>query len=346
MTALGLMSGTSLDGLDLCLADFTKNGDGWKFEILEAETIEYSASWLGRLQNAANLSAGDLYGLNSDYGFYLGEKALEFLTKYPQHHADLIASHGHTVLHQPHRKFTVQIGDGRAVKISTGLPVIYDFRSQDVLLGGNGAPLVPVGDELLFSQYDACLNLGGFSNISYKENGRRIAFDICPVNTVLNHFAKLLGKNYDRNGEFAAKGTIIPERLQQLDQLPFYKKQPPKSLGIEWVNECILPLLNDCEPKDALATLTEHAASEIAVTLSTIGAKSVLCTGGGAYNIKLLHRIQELTKTIIVVPDSQIVEFKEALIFAFMGVLKINNEINVLSSATGSSYDHSTGIVV
>ena len=345
--ALGLMSGTSLDGLDICHAAFEKDENGkWNFEILNAITFPYSEELEKKLRNATNISAEELYELNSEYGFYLGEKVLEFIKKFQLKNIDLIASHGHTISHQPEKKFTVQIGDGRALKILTKIPVVYDFRSQDVLMGGNGAPLVPIGDELLFSEFDACLNIGGFSNISFNESRRRIAFDICPVNIVLNKFAQKLGKNFDENGNLARTGKVNLELLDQLNSLDYYQKNPPKSLGIEWVSEHIFPLFENESDLDVLATFTEHAAIQIAQVFEKFALKTVLFSGGGTYNRFLVERIQHRSKTEIIIPSAEIINFKEALIFALMGVLRIKNEINTLSSATGSSADHSSGLIV
>lgn len=345
--ALGLMSGTSLDGLDICHVAFQKDDLGkWTFKILNSATFSYSETWENKLRNAIHLSAEELFELNSEYGFYLGEKVLEFIEQYSLENIDLIASHGHTVFHQPQKKFTVQIGDGRAIKILTNIPVIYDFRSQDVLMGGNGAPLVPIGDELLFSEFDACLNIGGFSNISFKENGKRIAFDICPVNIVLNQFSKHLGKDYDENGDFARNGMINEALLSALNSIPYYQQSPPKSLGMEWVSEYILPRLKTDDPSTILATFTEHAAIQIAEVFNKNKIKNVLFTGGGTYNSFLIERIKMKTQTEIIVPEKEIINFKEALIFAFMGVLRMKNENNVLSSATGSLQDHCSGIMI
>ena len=343
--AIGLMSGTSLDGLDICYAKF-QNIATWEFEILKTETIPYSIKWKNRLQNAILLSAEDLLALDKEYGFYLGEKTQEFISKNNITDLDFIASHGHTVFHQPQRKFTLQIGDGRAIKLTTKKPVIYDFRSQDVLMGGNGAPLVPIGDELLFSQYDACLNLGGFSNISLQKNHQRIAFDISPVNVVLNYFAEKLGKNYDENGDFARNGAINFKILEQLNALTFYQKPAPKSLGVEFVNSEIFPLLKDEIPENIIATFTEHIAEQIAKVFNDNQLKTVLVTGGGTFNTYLLEKIREKSQTELIVPDENIINFKEALIFAFMGVLRLRNEVNVLCSATGSSENHCSGILV
>ena len=341
---IGLMSGTSLDGLDICYAKF-QNATHWEFEILKTETIPYSLEWKNRLQNAIQLSAEDLLALDKEYGFYLGEKTQEFISKNNIVDLDFIASHGHTVFHQPQRKFTLQIGDGRAIKLTTKKPVIYDFRSQDVLMGGNGAPLVPIGDELLFSQYDACLNLGGFSNISLQKNHQRIAFDISPVYVVLNYFAEKLGKNYDENGDFARNGAINFKILEQLNALTFYQKPAPKSLGVEFVNSEIFPLLKDEIPENIIATFTEHIAEQIAKVFNDNQLKTVLVTGGGTFNTYLLEKIRGKSQTELIVPDENIINFKEALIFAFMGVLRLRNEINVLCSATGSSENHSSGII-
>ena len=340
------MSGTSLDGLDICFAKFRRLNSEWKFSILHAETLPYSSVWEEKLKNSIHLNAEELLALNSEYGFYLGEKVKEFITKNSLLEIDLIASHGHTVFHQPPRHFTLQIGDGRAIKILNKIPVVYDFRSQDVLMGGNGAPLVPIGDELLFSEFDACLNIGGFSNISTRNEGKRIAFDICPVNIVLNKFAQLLHQKYDEYGNLAKNGIINEEILATLNSIEFYQKTPPKSLGIEWVNENIFPKLFDETPENILATFTEHIADQIATVFNDYQLKNVFFTGGGTYNSFLLEKIKLKTETEIIVPDKRIIDFKEALIFGLMGVLRFNNEINVLSSATGSSADHCSGLII
>lgn len=342
--AIGLMSGTSLDGLDLCYAELKKN-ENWQFRILNAETISYTSEWKNKLQNAVHLSAENLLALDKEYGLFLGEKVQEFITKHQISELDLIASHGHTVFHQPHRKFTLQIGDGRAIKLITKKPVVYDFRSQDVLMGGNGAPLVPIGDEILFSDYDACLNLGGFSNISFKKNNSRIAFDISPVNVVLNFYAEKLGKPYDANGDFARKGSINHQILEKLNKVEFYQKNHPKSLGIEFVHAEIFPILKDETPENILATFTEHIAIQISKIFNENQLKKVLITGGGTFNTYLIEKLKAKSNAEVVIPEETIINYKEALIFALMGILRINNEVNVLSSATGSSENHSSGMI-
>ncbi|KQR93439.1 anhydro-N-acetylmuramic acid kinase [Chryseobacterium sp. Leaf180] len=344
--AIGLMSGTSLDGLDICYAKFQNKNGHWSFKILKAETVAYNSDLKNQLKNSIHLSSEKLLALHSEYGFYLGDETKKFIEKNRLEHIDLIASHGHTVFHQPQNKFTLQIGDGRAIKLKTGLPVIYDFRSQDVLMGGNGAPLVPIGDELLFSEYDACVNLGGFSNISFKKDQKRIAFDISPLNIVLNKLAQKLGREYDENGDVAKSGIVKKDLLEKLNSLDFYRLAAPKSLGIEWCSQHIFTLTEVEEnTENCIATFTEHAAIQLAKVLNENGLKKVLITGGGAYNSFFVELLKEKTGSEIIIPERQIIEFKEALIFAFMGVLRSLNEINVLSSSTGSSRDHSSGSI-
>ncbi|ATL75900.1 anhydro-N-acetylmuramic acid kinase [Chryseobacterium piperi] len=342
--ALGLMSGTSLDGLDICFVRFEKQ-EAWDFQIIKAETIPYPKSWEEKLRNSIYLSAEELLELNVEYGFYLGKLVHDFMTTHHLKNIDVIASHGHTVFHQPQKKFSLQIGDGRAIKSETGIPVIYDFRTQDIIMGGNGAPLVPIGDEYLFSQYDACLNLGGFSNISFKTESKRIAFDIVPVNIILNKLAQPFGMDYDHEGILARKGKIHEDLLSKLSSLHFYRQPHPKSLGVEWCHENIFPSFENVETLDLLATFTEHIAQQISRVINENHFKNILFTGGGTYNTYLIDKIKAKTKAEIIIPEKQIIDYKEALIFAFIGILKLNNEVNVLSSATGSYKDHSSGIM-
>lgn len=340
------MSGTSLDGLDICFVEFQKEPGKWNFKILKAETLAYSDEWEQKLRAAINLSSEKLLEINSAYGFYLGEKVQNFIQRNSLTDIGIISSHGHTVFHQPKNRFTLQIGDGRAIKIMTDIPVVYDFRSQDVLMGGNGAPLVPIGDSLLFPEFDACLNLGGFSNISFEYNEKRVAFDICPVNIVLNHFAQLLGKKFDANGDIARSGSVNQNVLKQLNSISFYQQDPPKSLGYEWVRKNVFQLFEGLKPEDVLATFAEHAAVQIAAVCKKYSLKKVLFTGGGTYNSHLIELIKRKCDSEIMIPEPQIIDYKEALIFAFMGVLRKNNETNVLASATGSSRDHCSGLIV
>ena len=270
----------------------------------------------------------------------------EFVEEYKIKNLDFIASHGHTVLHEPDKGITLQVGDGNEISRLTNVKVVFDFRTQDVALGGQGAPLVPIGDELLFSDYDYCLNLGGFSNISFNQESIRIAFDICPVNIVLNHYVKKIGYDFDESGRIALTGKVNAELLNRLNSIDFYNKNPPKSLGLEWVQKEVFPLVDSLETvnRNVLRTFVEHIAFQIGKVI--VGDKKVLVTGGGVFNSYLIKRIEFYAKTQITLVDDKLIDFKEALIFSFLGLLKINNEINCLKSVTGASVDHSSGVVV
>jgi len=344
--AIGLMSGTSLDGLDICYVRLSY--PEIQFEIIKAETFPYSDEWKNRLKNSIYLSGEGLTKLDFDYGIHLGKTVHQFLHENQIEKVDFIASHGHTVFHNPQENYTLQIGKGQAIFTETGIKTVFDFRSQDVLLGGQGAPLVPVGDELLFSEFDSCLNLGGFSNISFKQNGKRIAFDISPFNIVLNFLVEKAGKNYDENGNLARKGKLIPQLLSKLNEFEFYKSAPPKSLGIEFCNEFIFPLIKDSPEKteDLLATFTRHFAVQISAVFNQNRLKNVLISGGGAYNQFFMEELKSRTSCEIILPEKNIIEYKEALIFALMGMLKIENQTNIFSSVTGAKKNHSSGLIV
>jgi len=341
---LGVMSGTSLDGVDLAQIHFTKD-DQWNFEIINAKTIPYPDFWKNKLQEAINFNSKDLEELNERYTGYLAGIILDFLKKHDIVNLDAVCSHGHTIKHEPENKYTLQIGNLPQLASLLKLKVVCDFRVQDVALGGQGAPLVPVGDELLFPEYDYCLNLGGFANISTLKEGKRIAYDICPVNIVLNKLTERLGFPYDDEGKIAASGSLVPELLKRLNALPFYAKLPPKSLGLEWVTATVFPLLENSGHKteDLLCTFTEQVAMQLAENFRE-GA-SVLTTGGGTFNSYLLKRVAHYRKIEIIIPAREVIEYKEALIFALLGVLKLRGEVNCLQSVTGAVKDHSSGII-
>ncbi len=344
---IGVMSGTSLDGIDLAHIEFKIKDNQWSFTILECDTVGYSSDWILKLKNAVDFSDTELKILNQEYTKLLGTIISEFISKHQITNLDAVCSHGHTILHQPQNGFTLQIGNLPEIATLTQQTVVCDFRVQDVQLGGQGAPLVPIGDQILFSEYDYCLNLGGFSNISFEENGNRIAFDISPVNTVLNFYSNQLGRDYDDKGQISKTGKRHKHLLEELNSLDFYQKKHPKSLGFEFVKEIILPIIESypISTEDKLRTFTEHIAIQTALALNG-SKKNLLITGGGAYNDFLIERIQHyLPNSKIIIPSKKILEFKEALIFALLGVLKLRNEINVLSSVTGATKDHSSGII-
>ncbi|HLT33274.1 MAG TPA: anhydro-N-acetylmuramic acid kinase [Aquaticitalea sp.] len=341
---IGVMSGTSLDGIDLAYITFNKDAT-WKFEIHLAETVPYDNHWIETLKNLTLLSISALAELDEHYTLYLCGIIESFIKKHQISVLDAVCSHGHTALHQPHNRLTYQIGNLPKMATLLNQKIVCDFRVEDVALGGQGAPLVPIGDELLFSEYDFCLNLGGFANVSTKIDGDRIAYDICPINIVLNYYVNHLGLNYDDKGKLASEGKISKQLLTQLNGLSFYRQSFPKSLGLEWVKTEIIPLINsfNLSTRDVLRTFVEHAAMQICNEINTKTNATVLITGGGAYNDFLIERIERKTPNQIVIPAPDIVEFKEALIFGLLGVLRLRNEINCLKRVTGASKNHSSG---
>ena len=338
---LGVMSGTSLDGIDIAHVTLVRK-DRWSFQIHTAETFPYSAAMKQKLKDAIHDDNTSISSLHKEYTNYLAENINLFITK--NNIANLIAvcSHGHTIFHEPDKGLTLQIGNLPELANLINNRIVCDFRVQDVALKGQGAPLVPIGDQLLFSNYDYCLNLGGFANLSFSSNHKRMAYDICPVNVVLNHYALKLGKEYDTGGAFAKAGTVKTSILKKLNSLDFYHLKAPKSLGIEWVNENIFKILDTIsDSHDIIATFTEHVAIQISNQIKPNA--SLFITGGGAFNTYLIERIKEFTDARLLIPDDIIVENKEALIFAFLGVLKLRNENNCLASVTGALHDHSSG---
>ncbi len=357
----GIMSGTSLDGLDIAHCAFERRNDQWQYEILAAETIDYPEHWQEKLRGAPGLDAPTCHKLHMEYGHYIGTVVGHFLKKNQARRNELIASHGHTVFHQPHKGYTLQIGHGAAIAASARCDTVSDFRSMDVALGGQGAPLVPPGDRHLFPGYSFCLNLGGFSNISFEQEGQRVAFDICPFNFVINALVrkakispgqykvqeKYAGQDghlqYDPDGHIAKTGKTDPQLLKALNKLAYYQQTGPKSLGEEWVLQHIFPLMqqSNLTLPDMLRTWYHHAAFQISKAVKTDKPGKILTTGGGAHNTFFLECLRrQLPEYINVhVPDPQTTEFKEALIFAFLGLLCKQRKVNCLASVTGAKQD-------
>lgn len=342
---IGVMSGTSLDGVDLAELVFSERQGKIQFEILKTKTVAYSNQWVEKLRNSINYFVGELEILNQDYTEVLANIIRNFISENNIQDITAVASHGHTVLHQPHNNLTLQIGNLPKIAQIIGQKVVCDFRVQDVKFKGQGAPLVPIGDRLLFSEYDYCLNLGGFSNISFEENGKRIAYDISPVNTVLNFYALKLGFDYDDKGQISESGSYDKALFDKLNSLSFYEQKHPKSLGYEFVKTNILPTTENYAAETVLRTFTEHIAYQISQNITKNHSK-LLITGGGAYNEFLIKRIKHyLPKTEIIIPSSELIEYKEALIFGLLGYLRLKNRINVLSSVTGATQDHCSGVI-
>ena len=345
LTGIGLMSGTSTDGLDIIAVTFEKKINKLQYAIHESCTIEYNELWKSRLLNAVNLSAPELRKLDIDFGNWMADQVNEFkLNK--KWKADFIASHGHTIFHQPENGFTLQIGNGASLAARTGITSICDFRQGDISIVGQGAPLVPIGDELLFNEYTYCLNLGGFANVSFKEKGVRIAYDISALNVVLNELSRRLGHEFDKAGEIASKGKVIPSLLERLNALKYYQQAAPKSLGTEWVQSTIHPLLKEYsneEVPDLLATMGYHFAQQIGNQLQMEG--KTLVTGGGAKNTWLINQIKGFSVSTLEVPTTNLIDNKESLIFALLGYLRLLGIPNTLSSVTGAERTISSGAV-
>ncbi len=340
--AIGVMSGTSLDGVDLVYVSFKKN-ETYSFEIIHAKTIAYEDEWKEKLQNAFDESIQEIVKLDVEYGFYLGNLINDFIDEHQIETIEFIASHGHTILHDPSEGVTLQIGNGDVITQMTECKVVCNFRIQDVELGGQGAPLVPIGDKLLFSEYTYCLNLGGFANISFENNNKRIAFDICPVNIVMNHYTRKIGLEYDDKGTLASKGKLNRTLLEELNSLSFYASNEPKSLGYEFVVEVVFPMIDkfNLPIEDILRTFTAHVVEQISKKINNQG--DFLITGGGTYNIFLIEELKKKISNTIIVPKPMLIDFKEALIFAFLGLLRVDNQVNCLKSVTGAKKDHSSG---
>lgn len=350
---IGLMSGSSLDGLDICYTFLKETRGEWSFDIQEADCIAYDTEITEELLHARQLSVSDFLKLHTRYGRYIGEQVNEFINKYSlQHKVHFIATHGHTVFHEPDNKTSFQIGDGATIAAVTGLPVISDLRSLDVALGGQGAPIVPIGDKLLFGDFDYWLNIGGIANITVKQGESMLAFDVCPANQILNALAEQEGKLMDEEGNFAKQGKLLVDVFSQLNAEAYYKIQPPKSLSNEAAKELIFPHLMQSphDNKDMLHTVVAHIASQVAEVVKKYPPQKeqaqMLITGGGAFNNFLVEQITEALAPLqvhVVVPYEQVVKFKEALVMALIGTLRWREENNVLSAVTGASKDTISG---
>lgn len=339
---LGIMSGTSLDGLDLALCEFYTENDQVHFRLQAAQTIPYEPHWKHHLQNICNSPAEEFFKLHHQYGQFIADNVNYFLIKHPNK-VDYIASHGHTIFHQPTLGFTTQIGCGATIAAHAGISTVCDFRSLDVALNGQGAPLVPIGDRDLFHKHESCLNIGGIANISFTKNTITQAFDICIANMALNYLAELNGKPFDDNGRMAEEGNLSRVLLHQLLEIDTQNK----SLGREWFETHFLPILNaySISIEDKLATCVEYCATKIAECLNQHQLKSVLITGGGAYNFFLIERLRNLFDGDIEIPADQLIQFKEAIIFGYLGYLRVNHQINTLSSVTSATKNSIGGCI-
>lgn len=345
------MSGTSLDGLDMAYCHIWNTNGRWRFDIKQSESIHYGQEMQAKFKNSIYLPADGLLMLHNAYGTWLGKKSKEFIEKMDLE-VDFISSHGHTTHHQPKNGLTFQIGSGQHLANESGLKVVCDFRTNDVALGGQGAPLVPIGDRLLFGEYDFCLNLGGISNISFEHNGKHYAYDVGLANMVLNHIAQKIDLEYDKGGALAKKGHINTKMLERLNHLEFYGLPFPKSIGYEWFVEQVVPIVESTQDsvENLLHTAIHHICEQVAIQVrghSQRPKSTLLVTGGGALNNFLIEVLQDkLGKmTNVIIPSRTLIENKEALIFSLMGVLRMEQRTNVLCSVTGAKRDSSSGVV-
>lgn len=352
--AIGLMSGSSLDGLDIAYTHYQQTGGVWKYEIIHAGCYAYADEWKKKLSGTTGLPAFDYCLLHTAFGHYMAEQVNRFIETYALHHqVDLVSSHGHTSFHDPARRMTAQLGDGAALAAATGLPVVSDLRAMDVALGGQGAPIVPIGEKLLLSEYVWLLNLGGIANLSARTGGGYIAFDVCAANRVLNELAATVGKEYDEEGAMAAAGCVHEVLLEELNALEYYNKPYPKSLANEFGTGVVYPLITKygLAVEDALRTYVAHICTQIGRSVQAVqtslqmepaGNRRLLATGGGALNPFLVQELQQVLHSLdmeVVVPDEKLIQYKEAVIMGLIGVLRWREETNVLSSVTGARYD-------
>lgn len=344
--AIGLMSGTSLDGLDIVYCSFNYD-NRWEYEIIHSECIMYSKQWVRKIINANNLNTREFLMLHNEYGTFLGKQVNIFIKKNKITQLNCISSHGHTIFHEPKKGLTFQLGSGASIAAATNKKVVSDFRTLDLALGGQGAPLVPFGDQLLFNKYKYCLNLGGIANISFSNKENRIGADITFANMASNFLVAKLGYNYDNNGEIASSGTVNTELLSELNSNEFFLKPMPKSLAREDFENWFSPIFKKNQTiniPDQLATLGVHLAESISKTIKN-NKSEVLITGGGAYNKYWIKLLKNKYNTECIIPHEKTINFKEALIFAFLGIIRLDNKINVLSSATGASGDNIGGVI-
>ncbi len=354
---IGLMSGSSLDGLDIAFIEFDENRGKWHYEIKAANCVKYSEDWMHQLANATQLNAYEYLLLHSAFGKYVGEQVNTFIEKFNLHHqVQLIASHGHTTFHAPHLGMTGQLGDGATIAAQTGINVVSDLRALDVAFGGQGAPIVPIGEKWLFNDYSFCLNLGGIANISFREADKYVAFDVCAANKILNLLAQKEGKEYDEGGAIAASGQIITPLLTKLNTLDYYAAPFPKSLANSFGIETVFPIVETFEAStaDKLRTYTEHISMQLTYSVQQLIKRpmadtgKLLVTGGGAFNSFLIKKLQEGLQSYnlaVTVPDATLINYKEALVMGLMGVLRWREEYNVMHTVTGATRNSIGGAV-
>jgi anhydro-N-acetylmuramic acid kinase len=344
---IGTMSGSSMDGLDIAYCILEEIGGKWSYQIPHATCVAFDTEWKEKLTRLTTMPAKELLLAHTAFGHWMGQALVEFMNVHQLHHKiHLIASHGHTVFHEPAQGMTFQLGDGAAVAAQTSLPVVSDLRNLDIALGGQGAPIVPIGEKLLWPSYSSFLNLGGISNITLQSEGKHIAFDVCAANRMLNALAQIAGQDFDINGDMARQGQVLTPLLDRLNTLDYYQRSYPKSLANEFGTEVVFPMVQQAEGSinDKLRTYTEHIAGQVAQACApfSLPHTKMLITGGGALNTFLVERISSHLSEQgiqIEVPDITLVQYKEALVMALIGALRWREESNVMKHVTGASRD-------
>jgi anhydro-N-acetylmuramic acid kinase len=355
---MGLMSGSSLDGLDIAFAEFQEVSGKWSYEIKAVACYPYEEHWITQLKNATSLKALDYQLLHTAYGHYIGTLVNQFIEDHHLHHqVQLISSHGHTTFHVPSKRMTAQLGDGAAIAATTGVNVVSDLRAMDLARGGHGAPIVPIGEKFLLGDYPYFLNLGGIANISFNNPDEYIAFDICPANRVLNMLSAENKKGFDEGGEIASGGKVDEKLLSLLNDLEYYRLPYPKSLSNDFGTDVVYTLIHNKKipAADGLRTYVEHIVIQIKNSIELLKNEKqisepakLLVTGGGAHNHFLMSRISRVLEQLnieVVVPAKELIDFKEAIIMALIGILRWREENNVLASVTGASADSISGAV-
>ncbi len=347
------MSGSSLDGLDIAHVELEEVRGEWGYNLLHAACIPYPAEWMERLQKAPQMSVPDFLRLHTAYGRYMGQLVNNFIDEHGlRHQVHFIASHGHTAFHEPANHTSFQLGDGASLAAVTGFPVINDLRALDIAYSGQGAPIVPIGDKLLFGDNDYMLNIGGIANITVRHNGTMLAFDICPANQVLNTLAERTGKTMDEGGAMAANGSLLNDILSELNDGNYYKLPAPKSLSNEAARELVFPkLLQSAHSnEDLLHTAVAHIASQVAEAVKHYPhgreKATMLITGGGAFNNHMVNVIEQALTPYnvdVFVPRPDVIKYKEAIVMALIGTLRWREDVNVLSSVTGAVKDSCGG---
>ena len=343
---IGIMSGTSCDGLDIAYCSYWMDNGKWQYELINKSFTPYDPVMSEKLLKSSKLSSYDLKKLDIELGELISTNILS-LIKNHSIKPFLISSHGHTVLHNPAEKITLQIGNPLIISNKTKIKVITNFRELDVLTGGQGAPLVPYGDKHLFSENDYCINIGGIVNISNLKSKIITAYDVCPANIILNKYSRAMGLEYDKNGSIASKAKKINSLFNKLNNLGYYNIDGPKSLDIDLIEKEFFPLLKGYAHEDILCTTIHHIAYQINKSLGSKN-NNVLLTGGGVFNTFLLKKIKSYNKlnNNFIVPNSDIVSFKEAIIFGYLGLLRYLNYENISKTVTGSKNSSSSGTII